>query len=342
MKNGHGQTGYRLGILGASNIAVPALLEPARHVETVSIAAIANRTFEKAAKLAETYQIPYVAGSLEELLELSGLDGVYIALSNELHTEWAVRALNAGKHVLVEKPIALNAEEAERLRKAKEIPGSPKLAEGLMIPFHPWQQALKSIVDSGQFGQLHRIRTRITVPAKDRHAGNYRSVKAKGGGAFADLGCYWLQFLQAIVGLQPREIAAQSAFDGPEGCDWTFQAALKYADGLEAECLTSFEQPFRASHTLYFDHTVLTIPDFFRPVKGFYKIKIRHDLPNNHSTLCEFEPMNYYVSQLEAFAEIMSGQRAEKLEAVWERVQMQSLIMAEARQHRVYREANRH
>lgn len=341
MKNGCGQPAYRLGILGSSNIAVSALLEPARYVQKVSIAAIANRTFEKAAKMAETYQIPYVAGSLEELLKLIGLDGVYIALSNELHTEWAVRALHAGKHVLVEKPIALKTEEAERLRMAKERPGSPKLAEGLMIAFHPWQQALKSIVASGKFGQLHRIRTRITVPAKDRHAGNYRSVKAKGGGAFADLGCYWLQFLQVLVGLQPREVTAQSAFDGPEGCDWTFQAGLRYENGLEAECLTSFEQPFRASHTLYFDHTVLTIPDFFRPVKGFYKIKIRHDLPDNRSTLCEFEPMNYYVNQLEAFAEIMSGQRVEQLEATWERVQMQSIIMAEAQLRRVYYEANR-
>lgn len=340
MKSECGPTAYRLGILGSSNIAAPAILEPAHYVPTVNVAEIANRTFEKAAKLAEAYQIPYVAGSLDELLEMTDLDGVYIALSNELHTEWAVRALNAGKHVLVEKPIALNVEEAERLRNVKERLSAPKLAEGLMIAFHPWQQALKSIVASGQFGQLHRIKTRITVPAKDRHAGNYRSVKAKGGGAFADLGCYWLQFLQTLVGLQPREVTAQSTFDGPDGCDWTFQAALKYANGLEAECLTSFELPFRASHTLYFDHTVLTIPDFFRPVKGFYKIKIRHDLPDNRSTLCEFEPMNYYVNQLEAFAEIMSGQRAEQLEATWERVQMQSIIMAEAQQHQVYREVN--
>lgn len=232
--------------------------------------------------------------------------------------------------------MCLHPEEAERLRLVKESSVVPKLAEGLMIAFHPWQQALKSIVDSGQFGPLYKISTRISVPAKDRYAGNYRSVKAKGGGAFADLGCYWLQFLQALIGLQPSEIRAQSAFDGPEGCDWTFQAALQYENGLEAECLTSFELPFRASHTLHFAQTVLTVPDFFRPVKGFYKIKIRHDLPDNRSTLCEFEPMNYYVSQLNAFAEIMSGQRAEQLEATWERIHLQSLIMAEAQQHRVY------
>ncbi|MEK4324666.1 Gfo/Idh/MocA family oxidoreductase [Paenibacillus sp. FSL R7-0312] len=335
MKNGCDSPAYRLGILGASKIAVPAMLEPARVVEKVRIAAIANRTREKAVTLADAYQIPYVAGSLEELLELGDLDGVYIALSNDLHAEWAVRALEAGKHVLVEKPICLHPEEAERLQLVRGSSASPKLAEGLMIAFHPWQQALKSIVDSGQFGPLHRISTRISVPARDRYAGNYRSVKAKGGGAFADLGCYWLHFLQTLVGLQPREIRAQSAFDGPEGCDWTFQAALQYTNGLEAECLTSFELPFRASHTLYFEHTVLTVPDFFRPVKGFYKIKIRHDLPDNRSTLCEFEPMNYYVSQLNAFAEIMSGQRAEQLEATWERIHLQSLIMAEAQQRRV-------
>ncbi|NQX45124.1 Gfo/Idh/MocA family oxidoreductase [Paenibacillus tritici] len=339
MKTEGEQPVYKLGILGASNIAVPAMLEPARAVKKISITAIANRTAYKAAAMAEAYQIPYVAGSLDELLGLGDLDGVYIALSNELHAEWAIRALQAGKHVLVEKPMCLHPEEAERLRLVKQSYADLKLAEGLMIAFHPWQQALKSIVDSGEFGALHRISTRISVPAKNRHAGNYRSVQAKGGGAFADLGCYWLQFVQTLAGLQPSRIRAQSAFDGPDGCDWTFQAALDYENGLKAECLTSFELPFRACHTLYFDQTVLTVPDFFRPVKGFYKIKIRHDLPDNRSTLCEFEPMNYYVSQLEAFAEMMSGQRADNLEASWERVRLQALILAEARQQRVY-EAN--
>ncbi|WP_340021261.1 Gfo/Idh/MocA family oxidoreductase [Paenibacillus sp. FSL K6-1096] len=336
MRGGGEKPAYKLGILGASNIAVPAMLEPARAVEQIRIAAIANRTRDKAVKLAEDYQIPYVAGSLEELLQMQELDGVYIGLSNELHAEWAAAALAAGKHVLVEKPLCLNLDEMQRLKAARAQAAGPKLAEGLMIAFHPWQQALKDIAGSGQFGPLLRISTRITVPAKDRHAGNYRSVKAKGGGAFADLGCYWLQFVQTLIGLQPEEITAQSAFDGPDSCDWTFQAALKFKNGVEAECLTSFELPFRASHTLYFEETVLTVPDFFRPVKGFYKVKLRHDLPDNRSTLCEFEPMNYYVCQLEAFAEIMGGQRPENLEASWERVQLQARIMEAAQRRGVY------
>lgn len=338
MRGGGEQPIYKLGILGASNIAMPAMLEPARAVEQVQIAAIANRTRDKAVKLAEACRIPHVAGSLEELLQMPELDGVYIALSNELHAQWAAAALAAGKHVLVEKPICLNPEEAQQLKAARAAAADgPKLAEGLMVAFHPWQQALKDIADSGQFGPLRRISTRIAIPAKDRHAGNYRSVKAKGGGAWTDLGGYWLQFLQTLVGLQPENIEAQSAFDGPEGCDWTFQAALKYKNGVEAECLTSFELPYRASHTLHFEDTVLTIPDFFRPIKGFYKVKIRHDLPDNRSTLCEFEPMNYYVCQLEAFAGIMGGRRPENLEAAWERVRLHSLILEEAEQRRVYR-----
>ncbi|MBW4080648.1 Gfo/Idh/MocA family protein [Paenibacillus sp. S150] len=333
---GEEQRSYRLGILGASNIAAPAMLEPAAYAGAVNVAAIANRTAAKALVLAEAYGIPYVASSLDELLEMKELDAVYIALSNELHSEWAVKALEAGKHVLVEKPIALTIEEAECLRKASVQTTGAKLEEGLMIAHHPWQQALKSIAESGRFGQLRRIKTRITVPAKDRHAGNYRSVKAKGGGAFADLGCYWLQFLQVLAGLEANDISAQSGFDGPDGCDWTFQAALRYECGLEAECLTSFEMPFRASHTLYFDQTVLTVPDFFRPVKGFYKIKIRHDLPDNRSTLLEFEPMNYYVNQLEAFAEIMDGKQNVNLESALQRVKLQSEIMAAAQQRQIY------
>ncbi|WP_019911060.1 Gfo/Idh/MocA family protein [Paenibacillus sp. HW567] len=337
MNTGSGKRTYRLGLLGASNIAGPALLEPARYVDSITVSAIANRTQAKAVKMAEAYQIPCIAGSPDELLAMEELDAIVIALSNDLHTEWAIKALEAGKHVLVEKPIALTPEEADRLKAAAERTPALRLVEGLMVAHHPWQQILKSIVDSGEYGQLRKIRTRISVPAKDRHSGNYRSSKPKGGGAFADLGCYWLQFLQALVGLQNTEVSAHSEFAGPDGCDWTFQAALRYSSGLEAECLTSFELPYRASHTLYFDRTVLTVPDFFRAIKGFYKIKIRHDLSENRSTLHEFPPMNYYVNQLEAFAEMLDGHRAGELEPSLERVKLQSRIMSVAEHERVHR-----
>uniref|UniRef100_UPI00406D291F Gfo/Idh/MocA family protein n=1 Tax=Paenibacillus sp. FSL L8-0340 TaxID=2954685 RepID=UPI00406D291F len=181
------------------------------------------------------------------------------------------------------------------------------------------------------------LKTRITIPAKDQHSGNYRSIKSKGGGAFADLGCYWLQFVANIEGLQHVQISGQSQFDGPDGCDWTFQAALKYDSGLDTECLISFELPYRASHTLYFDQTVLTVPDFLRPLKGFYPMKIRHDLPDDRSTVQNFEPMNYYVNQLRAFAEIMDGTREAGLERSLERVTLQARMMAVAQQAWSYR-----
>ncbi|MEK5027634.1 Gfo/Idh/MocA family protein [Paenibacillus sp. FSL M7-1046] len=332
-----GRHSYKLGILGASNIIRPALLEPARYVDDITVSAIANRTPVKAVELAYAYNIPQVAGSLEALLEMKELDAVYIALSNDLHAEWALKALAAGKHVLVEKPIALTPAEAEQLGTAAAQPTAPKLVEGLMVAHHPWQQALKSIIDSGQYGQLRSLKTRITIPAKDQHSGNYRSIKSKGGGAFADLGCYWLQFVENIVGLQHVQISGQSQFDGPDGCDWTFQASLKYDSGLDAECLISFELPYRASHTLYFDQTVLTVPDFLRPLKGFYPMKIRHDLPDDRSTVQDFEPMNYYVNQLRAFVEIMDGTREAGLERSLERVTLQARMMAVAEQAWSYR-----
>jgi hypothetical protein len=139
------------------------------------------------------------------------------------------------------------------------------------------------------------------------------------------------------VGLQHVQISGQSQFDGPDGCDWTFQASLKYDSGLDAECLISFELPYRASHTLYFDQTVLTVPDFLRPLKGFYPMKIRHDLPDDRSTVQDFEPMNYYVNQLRAFVEIMDGTREAGLERSLERVTLQARMMAVAEQAWSYR-----
>jgi len=294
----------RLGVLGCSAIVPRAVLEPLRHVENVRVVSLANRTLIKAERMAELYGICRTA-ALGELVEDASVDAVYLALSNELHANWAIKAMEAGKHVLVEKPLCLTKDEAERLRQTANQTGV-RLQEGLMVRCHPWQKKLKELIDSGRYGSLRRIETRITQNIQNRYSGNYRSVKAKGGGCFADLGCYWLQFLQALIGLDWNDWRGESEYTGPGGCDWTFKARVSYPNGVEAECLTSFELPYKAYHRLVLDEAVLTIPDFFRPNLGFYKLTIqikRRDGLAEVPTV--FEPMSYYVNQLREFRDIV-------------------------------------
>ncbi|KAA8787279.1 Gfo/Idh/MocA family oxidoreductase [Paenibacillus amylolyticus] len=292
----------RLGILGSAAIVSRAVLDVISHIPQVEVVAIANRTRSKALHLAQRYSIPHVLHSLEEVLEHPHVDAVYIALSNDLHMEWVLRALEAGKHVLVEKPAGLGKEDAQQLASALKQSPSLIFMEGIITAHHPWQAALKAIVNSGQYGLLNRTETRISIPAPKSHRDNYRSVKLKGGGCFNDLGCYWLQWIQHLVGLEGSRVSAFSNFDGPDGCDWTFNAKLRYGNGFEANVLTSFELPYKAMHTLYFERATVVVPNFFRPLTGFYSLKIRLNDSNPQTYLKQFEPMNYYVNQLQAFA----------------------------------------
>ncbi|WP_458119532.1 Gfo/Idh/MocA family protein [Paenibacillus sp. Z6-24] len=305
------ESSVRLGILGCSGIVPRAVLEPAAHVSAIEIAGAANRTYDKARQMADQYGIPAVYDSLDELLEDEQLDAVYIGLSNRLHAPWIKRALAAGKHVLVEKPLCLDPSELDNLEETSVRYGV-HLTEGVMTAHHPWQTELRHLIQSGAYGALQRIRTRITIPARDGHAGNYRSQPEQGGGCFWDLGCYWLQFLQAITGTGGASFDGRSDFQGPHGCDWTFEAEAKLPTGVIAEALFSFEQPYASRHILYFEHAILTINDFFRCNLGFYRLKFKVAMLENGVETGEvrqhvFEPVNYYVNQLRFFSDVVRG-----------------------------------
>ncbi|WPP40164.1 Gfo/Idh/MocA family oxidoreductase [Paenibacillus hunanensis] len=300
----------RMGIVGCSGIVPRAVLEPAVHVDGLEIHGVANRTYAKAQMMGEQYGIPVIYPTLEELLADPLVDAVYIGLGNALHAEWIMRSLEAGKHVLVEKPLCLEAGQLPQLEQAAKERGL-LLAEAMMVAHHPWQEAIRGLVSSGEYGKLLRTSTRITIPARNDHLDNYRSRAEEGGGCWWDLGCYWLQFVQQISGEQSLSrfaIKGASEFNGPNGCDWTFEAEAVADDGLIASATLSFEQPYACRHVLHFERAIITIPDVFRCNLGFYKMKLKITLLKDGQEIGEahqhiFEPMNYYVNQLRAFTE---------------------------------------
>lgn len=316
----------RLGILGCAEIIHRAVFQPLAAVDGIEIAAIANRTRARAEQAAKRYGIAQIFDNLQDVVSSPDIDAIYIALSNELHAEWVIRAIEAGKHVLVEKPICLNRAEALRIRQAiqgREI----HVLEGLMVQHHPWQQALCTLIREETYGRLIGLSTEIYVPFKgtgqEAISANYRCFPEKGGGAFYDLGCYWLQFLQNLLGLETENIECaqgHSYFQGPHGCDWTFEASVTYSfpasnslrdskyTGPEnirrvtASCCTSFEKPYRSRHVLETEHAILTINDFFRANLGRYKISIKvEDKQGRLLQILSFEPQHYYENQLRAF-----------------------------------------
>lgn len=325
-----------IGVIGCAQIVERSLISPISQVKGFNIHGISSRSASKAKQYAEDFCIPTAFESYEALLQSKEIDMVYIVLSNDLHKEWAIKAVQANKHVLIEKPLCLNGLEFEEIEKSN-VNSEIHILEGLMVQHHPWQETMKCMVDDKRYGRLKHIDSAICIVPKYDLTQNYRSVPEKGGGSFNDLGCYWLQFLQKTVGLAPKECLGKSSFDGPNGCDLTFEARLQYADGLYATVVTSFERPYKASHTLYFEQATVTIHDFFRACLGNYKIVIKiDDHKTSGSEKIYYEPQNYYANQLSFFHGVMTGARQNlPLSDSLERIRLSELIYQSAKEWRI-------
>lgn len=298
----------RIGILGAANIAKRAIIEPAKKLEGVEIFGVAARDIAKAEKFAQDYGIQEVFSSYDALVESDRIDAVYIPLANHLHTSWILKAAQAKKPILVEKPICLSIEEFDAIEAAVETHGVPVL-EAVMVQHHPWQKKLREIVETGIYGNIKSIKTTLTLQFSETdNPDNYRFFPDTGGGAFFDLGTYWIQFVQICLGLEPNAIAAEAVFNKPDGIDLAFKAHLTFPNGAIALVDCSFERPFEANHWLELEKAHIKIQNFFRPLFGIQAMSIDiHHLEIGETEKIKFPVQNYYVNQLEFFLRVLEG-----------------------------------
>jgi NDP-hexose-3-ketoreductase len=298
-----------LGILGCSRIVPRSIIQPLKGVDAICASGIASRHRDHAVASGTEYVIPHVYDSYQALLDAPDLDFVYIALPNHLHKEWVIKAAQAGKHILVEKPICINTAELGAMQAACRA-NRVYLLEGLMVRHHPWQDYLKELIRSNRYGKLLSTHSQISFIPKDNFAGNYRSFSAKGGGAFYDLAPYWLQFLQCIGAITQADYEGRSKFQGPNGCDWTFEAELIFAAGCRSGLVASFEMPYQALHELRFATAMIKIDDFFRANLGNFKINIVvEDWKSGRVEKQSFPPQCYYTNQLLFFADVILGRK---------------------------------
>ncbi|MGD9646527.1 MAG: Gfo/Idh/MocA family protein [Pirellulales bacterium] len=218
----------RIGILGAARIVPEALLKPARQLtDVVEISAIAARDRSRAEAYAAKHGIGRVCGSYAELLADRAIAAVYIPLPNSLHAEWSIRALEAGKHVLCEKPIAANAIEAAQMAATAERTGR-LLVEAMHWRYHPLAARIREIIDSGVLGPIKRIDAWACVPIFGRRDIRYRYEL--GGGALMDLGCYATSALRFAAAAEPQVTGADVRLAAPQVDRW-LQAEMQFADG---------------------------------------------------------------------------------------------------------------
>ncbi|CAH0339423.1 Gfo/Idh/MocA family oxidoreductase [Rhizobium sp. CECT 9324] len=193
----------RWGVLSTAGIARNHVIPAMKSGELTEVVAIASRDAVLAAKAAMDLGIPRSYGSYEELLRDPEVDAVYNPLPNHLHAIWTIRALEAGKHVLIEKPAAMNAQETLDILAVQKRTGRIVL-EGFMVRFHPQWEAVRTIVRSGRIGQVRAMQAIFTYFLTDPQ--NIRNQADLGGGGLYDIGCYAINTARYVFGAEPERV----------------------------------------------------------------------------------------------------------------------------------------
>lgn len=252
----------RFGVLGAARIATVRVIPGMKTCELAEVAAIASRDIGKAREAAEQLSIAKAYGSYEELLADPEIDVIYNPLPNHLHVPWSIRAMEAGKHVLCEKPIGMNREEALQMIAARDRVGV-KAGEAFMVRVHPQWLRTAEIVRSGEIGDL--LTMHCVFGYFNRDAANIRNRPEYGGGALMDIGCYPIFFARWIFGCEPRRVSGRMERDPDFGTDRTTSGLLEFPNGQALFTTSTQMNPYQRAQ--------------FFGTKGYVEVEIPVNAP---------------------------------------------------------------
>src|SRR6478735_1498140 len=227
-----------IGILGAAGIVERAIVEPARELDGVRVVAIGARDPERARALADRLEVPE-SGDYQSVLDNPDIDLVYLPLPSTVQAQWAVRALQAGKNVLCEKPLSANGTTAARIAEAADAAGRRAFV-GFHYRMHGFTRRLLEVLDSGVLGHIRRVEFDYSIPHFVVQPGNIRLDGDLGGGSFMDVGCYAVDLIRAAWG-EPTVISAEAVLsaDDPR-VDLQTDAVLELAGGIPVLIRSSF------------------------------------------------------------------------------------------------------
>jgi predicted dehydrogenase len=228
------------GVLSTADIGLSKVLPAMQQGQHCHIAGIASRSLAKAEAAAQRLGIPKAYGSYEELLEDAAIEAVYIPLPNHLHVPWSLKAMDAGKHVLCEKPIGLTSAEGQQLLDAADKVPHLKVMEAFMYRHHPQWQAARRLVVDGEIGELRTIQTFFAYYLTDPT--NIRNIAEVGGGALMDIGCYCISLSRFIFGAEPQRVMGTIETDPRFRTDRLTSGMLEFEGGTSTfTCATQLE-----------------------------------------------------------------------------------------------------
>ena len=300
----------RWGIIGATaRIAQSAVIPAILACENAELTAVASRSRERAEEIAGKIG-PEVAayGDYDSLIADANVDAVYLPLPNNLHLGWAVEAMNNGKHVLCEKPLALNAIEAEEMAETAEANGVI-LSEAFMYCYHPMQTEVAGLVRRGALGEVRLVRASFSYRQPEEEYS--RRDLSMGGGALFEIGCYCLHIARQAFGTEPTVVTAKSLYDPQLGIDTTTTALMEFADGGMALIDCSFSQTQRVAYEIVGSSGSIYVSRFLlsSQVMGTGMEAGEYCLSQEGQTfLHQSPPGNMYLGEIDAMSRRIRGE----------------------------------
>lgn len=284
----------KIGILGAARIAPWAIIFPSQVIPTTNCVAIAARDRSRAEVFAATHNIPRVYDSYADVVADPEIDLIYNPLPIHLHAEWSIKALETGKHVLCEKPFAMNIDEANAMQTAAKNNGK-RIIEAFHHRYHPAHIALLNWAQSGKIGDVRKIQAVFNVHIKD-DGQEIRHRVETGGGAMMDLGCYPLNWVLNVLDQSPIKVEAEATLT-PAGVDETMVADLYFENGAVAKISTMMSEGTERMMQLHVIGESGSIT-FENPVAPH----LRGKLSCSDGSIAEVSPISTYTHQLAAIA----------------------------------------
>src|SRR5699024_6063010 len=248
----------RWGILSAANIAYEQFLPAIQELADQEIVAIASKSPEKVAK----FGIAKVYETYEALLNDDNIDAIYIPLPNNLHKEWAIKAMEAKKHVLLEKPATLTVKDLQEIKDVADK-HAVTFMEGFMYQYHPQHNIVQQWIEEGKIGNITSAHAHFSFLLENKK--DIRLNKELGGGAIWDIGCYGIHALTQIARIKPTSVTTISHVDPKHEVDVTSTAILKDKEERLATVTCSFKGPFRNYYEIFGDNGSIFVASAFRP-----------------------------------------------------------------------------
>jgi len=286
----------RWGIMSTASIGRRSVIPGIQESNLNEVKAIASRSLENAQSFAETMNIPKAYGSYEELLNDPEIDAVYIPLPNHLHKEWTIKAAEAGKHILCEKPIALDETEAEEMIEACKK-ANVVLAEAYMYRHQKRFADVKERIKNGEIGDVRGIHGTFTFNSSE-DTGNIRFTKEWGGGSIYDIGCYPISAARFLLDEEPVAVTAQAFFSPDHGnVDMMVSGLMEFPNSVSLTFDCGMWAEFRNEMEILGTNGRIIIPSAFTGDQTYDVIK------GGEIETIEVDEVNHYALQADSFAE---------------------------------------